>query len=126
MRDTDPCPGPIAMRAPAEYLVAVDDPAALFADPARRAALAAALAERAARTDLGRPGFARADLGAALAPGDFRAMLLGLVAALGDWYRARFGRGLRLETLGRFDQREKTPPHLDGGPDESLLLLGYE
>jgi len=30
------------------------------------------------------------------------------------------------ERLGRFDQQVSTKFHRDGGPDESLLLLGYE
>jgi hypothetical protein len=29
-------------------------------------------------------------------------------------------------SLGRFDQQVTTEAHLDGGPDESLLVLGYE
>ena len=31
-----------------------------------------------------------------------------------------------LSVLGRFDQQETTKFHLDGAPDESLLVLGYE
>ena len=28
--------------------------------------------------------------------------------------------------MGRFDQQVTTKPHRDGGPDESILMLGYE
>ena len=29
-------------------------------------------------------------------------------------------------SVSRFDQQETTKPHLDGGPDECFLMLGYE
>ena len=39
---------------------------------------------------------------------------------------ARGGKRFRIASLGRFDQQTTTKFHLDGAPDESLLVLGYE
>ncbi len=36
------------------------------------------------------------------------------------------GKRLVYQSLGRFDQQVTTKPHRDGGPDESVLMLGYE
>ena len=36
------------------------------------------------------------------------------------------GRQLGYQSLTRFDQQVTTKPHRDGGPDESILMLGYE
>jgi hypothetical protein len=36
------------------------------------------------------------------------------------------GRDLVYQSLGRFDQQTTTKLHRDGGPDQSLLVLGYE
>ena len=38
----------------------------------------------------------------------------------------RRGMHLRFHSLARFDQQTTTKFHLDGGPDESILMLGYE
>ncbi len=37
-----------------------------------------------------------------------------------------FERILRPVSLNRFDQQLTTKPHRDGGPQESVLILGYE
>ena len=36
------------------------------------------------------------------------------------------GQNLTYQSLGRFDQQVTTKPHRDGGPDQSILMLGYE
>lgn len=108
------------------YERAVADAAGLAGRPAELAALADWAAARVCRADLGEPGFALLDLGAGLDGRTFRALLIDLAEALGEAYRRRQGRPLRLLSLDGFDQQRTTEPHLDGGPEESLLLLGYE
>jgi hypothetical protein len=96
------------------------------ADPAGVGALAGPVAARALRTDLDAPGWALLDLGAGLSPRDFRAAVIALGKALDAHYQERFGGRLVLLSVSRFDQQAPTRPHRDGGPDASLLLLGYE
>src|SRR4051794_37575211 len=87
-----------------------------------------ALAAAVFRTDFGSPGYALLDLGAAdaMTPRDFRAMLVDLGQALSSEYQCRHGEKLLSHSVSRFDQQSPTRPHRDGGPDASLLILGYE
>lgn len=71
------------------------------------------------RKDLAAPGFALLDLGVVDSPALRRRMI-----ALKEELSA--ARRLVFRTLGRFDQQETTRFHLDGGPPESILMLGYE
>lgn len=41
-------------------------------------------------------------------------------------HEERNGKKLVYTSMGRFDQQVTTKPHRDGGPDETLLMLGYE
>ncbi len=52
--------------------------------------------------------------------------MLQLKRGLNILYQQRTRNCLAYTSLGRFDQQETTKPHRDGGPDESLLMLGYE
>jgi hypothetical protein len=45
---------------------------------------------------------------------------------LGRLVQEMTGRALVYRSMARFDQQVTTKFHLDGGPDESLLMLGYE
>jgi hypothetical protein len=87
---------------------------------------ALAMARRVFRTDLTQTGFSHLDLGPSGTPEEFRDVLAGLAAELGEAYRREFGRPLSFVSQGRFDQQVSTEPHRDSGPDESILLLGYE
>jgi hypothetical protein len=102
------------------------DPAALLDDPGALQALGDRAGALVLRTDLSRPGFCLIDLGPAFEPLPFRRLLVGLGRALDGYYRRRTGRRLAFLSVSRFDQQASTRPHRDGGPDESLLLLGYE
>jgi hypothetical protein len=86
----------------------------------------ATMALRVFRTDLTQPGFSHLDLGESGTPDEFREVLTRLAAELGEAYRRAFGRSLSFDSQGRFDQQVSTEAHRDGGPDESVLLLGYE
>lgn len=55
-----------------------------------------------------------------------RGFMADLKQALSDCYLARWGERLEYLSLGRFDQQTTTKLHLDGGPEISLLMLGYE
>jgi hypothetical protein len=82
--------------------------------------------QRVLRTDFTQPGFAREDLGPAGSPQAFRLVLADLMTGLGQYYRNHFHRDLVPWSVSRFEQQASTRPHRDGGPDESVLLLGYE
>jgi hypothetical protein len=107
------------VKPPTDYLVA----AGHFPSPED---VAGAVADRVLRADVGRPGFALLDLGPDGTPPAFRSWLLRLASALSGESGRRFGRSLRPLSLDRFDQQATTLPHRDGGPDDSVLLLGYE
>jgi hypothetical protein len=113
------------MYSPTDYRITPEDPAALrTAGPALQS-LADRVAAAVFRTDLTRPGFALLDLGTTWTPPGFRALLIALCAALDRSY-GRPDRRLTLVSLNRTDQQFSTEAHLDGGPDESILMLGYE
>ena len=62
-----------------------------------------------------------------LIPAAFREQLVAYAAELDDAYRRDFpSRRLLLRSIGRFSQVTSTEAHLDGAPDESILMLGYE
>ena len=90
------------------------------------AALAVEAAPLVFRTDLDQPGFAHFDLGTGLEPSAFRRLLVRAGQALANLYEERFGVALHFVSVSRFDQQAATRPHRDGGPDASVLLLGYE
>ncbi len=99
-------------------------PADLAADATRDAVHA-----RVCRTALTEPGWCVLNLGAGNPGFDsvaFRRGMLGLIAGLSERHRRRTGEPLAVASAMRFDQQTTTRPHLDGGPEQSLLLLGYE
>lgn len=81
---------------------------------------------KAVRTSLDEPGFALIrlmDIKDSLAQ---RRLMVELKEAFSDLFQARRGKPLGWQTMSRFDQKVTTKPHRDGGPAESLLILGYE
>lgn len=88
--------------------------------------LAAAVYPRVFRTDLSQPGFALIDLGPLCGSQLQRRIMVELKRELDQLERKSRGRCLVYQSLGRFDQQLTTRPHRDGGPDESVLMLGYE
>lgn len=89
-------------------------------------AVATAVAARVFRTELSRAGFAFLDLGPHNEPRAFRERLVELCRDLDRIYQHDFRRRLHFRSIGRFDQQVTTEAHLDGAPDESVLVLGYE
>lgn len=88
--------------------------------------LAAELFPSVFRASLDAPGFALVPLPEATTPVHTRRLMLDLAEELSALHRARDGRELLVLSAVRFDQQVTTRFHLDGGPDESYLLLGYE
>ena len=78
------------------------------------------------RTDFTQPGFALINLGSNYSSERQRQLMVDLkneFSRVESWHR---GRELVYQSLTRFDQQVTTKPHRDGGPDESILMLGYE
>jgi hypothetical protein len=78
------------------------------------------------RRDFDEPGFALVSLGPAVGSRELRRFMVALQDELDERYRRARGRHLVYLSTGRFDQQVSTKFHLDGAPDESYLMLGYE
>ena len=78
------------------------------------------------RFDFTAPGFCQLDLGRGMGSHDLRSLMIRLKERLGEVAARRGGVPFRFRSMGRFDQQETTKFHLDGAPDRSLLMLGYE
>jgi hypothetical protein len=97
------------------------------AEPEERlAAEAEAVFDAAWRSDFSAPGFCLLDLGTTPGSHDLRSLMLDLKERLSEVGGRRYGVRFSIRSLGRFDQQETTKFHLDGAPDRSLLVLGYE
>ncbi len=91
---------------------------------------AAAVAERAylrtCRSGFDAPGLCVINLGSELDSVRFRRFMVALEERMAAVHETRTGKTLALLSAQRFDQQETTRPHLDGGPEECFLMLGYE
>lgn len=81
---------------------------------------------RVCRTDFTQPGFCLLNLGTSLNSTQFRQLMVDITRQMAAIQQSNTGKTLVYVSAGRFDQQTTTRPHLDGGPDESLLMLGYE
>jgi hypothetical protein len=78
------------------------------------------------RVDFTAPGFAVIDLGPEIDSHTLRSSMLDLKQLLSE-IAVRHGREpIAYRSMARFDQQETTKFHVDGGPDQSVLMLGYE
>ena len=82
--------------------------------------------ERAWRFDFTAPGFCLLDAGQGVDSHTLRAWMLNLKRLLSEISPRRTGRPVLFRSMARFDQQETTKLHLDGAPDQSMLMLGYE
>ncbi len=82
--------------------------------------------ERVFRTDFTQPGFAVLVLPAAMGSHDLRHSMKLLKERLSALHAERWSEPLEYLSLGRFDQQATTRLHLDGAPERSFLMLGYE
>lgn len=78
------------------------------------------------RRDFEQPGFALLDFGSDFSSIALRDCMIRLKQGLSAVHRELSGRHISAVWLGRFDQQVTTKFHLDGGPDASILVLGYE
>jgi len=88
--------------------------------------LAADVYERVCRSDFSVPGYCLVsveEIGDSVA---FRRLMVELKNELSEIHLQRAGKRLGYLSLGRFDQQVTTKFHLDGGPAECFLMLGYE
>lgn len=90
------------------------------------AAVAAIVHAQALRTTFDAPGFALITFTERIDSHALRFAMIALKSALDGVHFARFGQRLVYQSMARFDQQTTTKFHLDSGPDESLLMLGYE
>jgi hypothetical protein len=88
--------------------------------------IAEAVYSRVFRTDFSQPGFALIDLVPNCGSEPQRQLMIDLKNELDRLERKHRGHELVYQSLTRFDQQVTTKPHRDGGPDESILMLGYE
>jgi hypothetical protein len=82
--------------------------------------------QRVCRTHFSEPGFCVLRFGDQLDSRAFRERMLRLANELSLVQQHQTGEPLVHVTASSFDQQVSTKPHLDGGPEQSLLLLGYE
>lgn len=88
--------------------------------------VAASIYERTCRTDFDAPGFCAVNVGHSIGSVPFRQLMVDLKRAMAAIHESKTGNTLIYLSAARFDQQETTKPHLDGGPDECFLMLGYE
>jgi hypothetical protein len=89
-------------------------------------ALAADVYRLVCRTDFHAPGFCAVSVGDQIGSVEFRELMVQLKRELAALHRKQNGDSLVYASAARFDQQESTKLHLDSGPDESFLMLGYE
>src|SRR5687767_12260989 len=97
---------------------------ALTAEPG--AAVAGRVFDLVWRLDLAAPGFCVLDARPGVDSPNLRSWMVGLAGLLREVGVRRVGYGFGVRAVARFDQQVTTKFHLDGGPDRSALVLGYE
>lgn len=88
--------------------------------------IAAEVYSRTCRTDFEAPGFCVVNVGRSLGSVAFRQLMVDIKTAMAALHEAQYSDTLVYLSAARFDQQESTKPHLDGGPEECFLMLGYE
>ena len=102
--------------SPREYAIAFHDTFDLAGEAYRRVC----------RSAFDAPGFCIIDLGPESSSVAMRQAMVALKRELQSILHARSGRELLYLSAERFDQQQTTKFHLDGAPQESILMLGYE
>ena len=82
--------------------------------------------DRAWRFDFTAPGFCLLDIGPGVDSHTQRTWMVDLKVHLSEVHRRQTGLPFLFRSMARFDQQVTTKFHLDGAPDQSMLILGYE
>ena len=98
----------------------------LVPDSLNSARIAENVYARVCRNDFSMPGFCVINVGASIDSVVFRRLMVDIKYEMAAIHERLAGNTLIYLSAGRFDQQSSTKPHLDGGPDESMLMLGYE
>jgi hypothetical protein len=106
------------MRSPTEY--------ALKLTPTPDPAVAEQVFGLVWRFDFDAPGFCLLDAGPGMDSHALRLAMLTLKERMSDFCFRHTSRKLLFRSMARFDQQETTKFHLDGAPEQSMLMLGYE
>jgi hypothetical protein len=88
--------------------------------------VAARVIEQTFRTRFDEPGFSLLSFEIPITSEKLRAAMVELKQHLHALFFVWTGRHLVYQAMARFDQQTTTKFHLDGGPAESFLMLGYE
>jgi hypothetical protein len=78
------------------------------------------------RFDFAAPGFCLLDIGQGVDSHTLRSWMVYLKRRLSEINVRRGGQAFIFRSMARFDQQETTKFHLDGAPELSMLILGYE
>ncbi len=78
------------------------------------------------RFDFTMPGFCLLDIGPGVDSHTLRSWMVDLKERLSKVAVRRGGQPFVFRSMARFDQQETTKFHLDGAPERSMLMLGYE
>jgi len=78
------------------------------------------------RFDFTAPGFCLLDVGVGVDSHTLRSWMVDLKGRLSEVSTRRGGPLFVFRSMGRFDQQGTTKFHLDGAPEQSVLMLGYE
>ncbi|MDB6137011.1 MAG: hypothetical protein JWO94_83 [Verrucomicrobiaceae bacterium] len=87
--------------------------------------LAPAIFRRVFRQTFEMPGFAVVTF-PTISSKELREAMVRIKAGLSVCLEKQWGEHLEYLSLGRFDQQTTTKLHLDGAPERSILMLGYE
>jgi len=83
------------------------------------------LYRRTCRTSFEAPGFCLLNFGCSIDSTRFRRLMVELANCMSEIHEQRVGDSFVYLSAARFDQQTSTKPHLDAGPTESFLMLGY-
>jgi hypothetical protein len=108
------------MFGPPDYFTSLDGPLGDLT------ALAERVFPQVFRSDFSAPGVALLSLGPMVGSTELRSLMVALKEALLDLYFRHTDRHLVYLSMAKFNQQVTTKFHLDGAPEESYLMLGYE